>query len=305
MTKTFCITIDTEPDCDVHWNRSNPLRFDSILVGIPKILRPLWDLYQIHPVYFVSPEVLGDVGCCEVLKSEIKLGAEIGAHLHSEYIEPEKRYETVEGTSSSEFPCFAYSDEIEVEKIKNLTAQIQARLGTEPVSYRAARYGADTATIQSLVKLGYRVDSSVTPGIDWSKIGGPDHSHAIRQPYWVNLQDIHSAGNSSILEVPVSVWGKRSPGLPDTWMFYRWLRPSHMTVFEMRKLINRFADVYEHPVLNMMFHSMEIIPGKTPYVRTVIGQKLFLRRLSKTIEYLIRNGFYCKTLKAIYDAQLQ
>jgi hypothetical protein len=55
-------------------------------------LRPIWDRYDIRPVYFVSPEVANDNNCCEILKKEIERGSEIGAHLHSEYIEPEKKW---------------------------------------------------------------------------------------------------------------------------------------------------------------------------------------------------------------------
>lgn len=305
MTKNFCITIDTEPDCDVRWNRSSPLMFESVLRGVPKLLRPLWNDYQIHPVYFISPEVLDNADCCKVLRDEIKFGAEIGAHLHSEYIGPQRRFDKADGTGSNEFPCYAYSDEIEFEKIKNLTALIQTRLDVAPVSYRAARFGADTATIKSLQWLGYKVDSSVTPEINWSSIGGPDHSKAIKQPYFIDPEDIYSAGDGAVLEVPVTISGKRFPGLPDKWLFYRWLRPSHMTVFEMKKLVDRFVVNYDNPVLNMMFHSMELIPGKSPFVRSRIEQRLFLGRLKKVIQYLMSKEFCSRTLKEIYDAKLR
>ena len=97
MPKSLCITIDTEPDCDVHWKRSDPLTFESVLFGIPKILRPIWDKFDIRPVYFISPEVAQRDDCCEVLRAEAKHGAEIAAHLHSEYIGPEQKHEDFGG----------------------------------------------------------------------------------------------------------------------------------------------------------------------------------------------------------------
>ncbi len=305
MNRAFCITIDTEPDCDTQWKRSSPLTFESVLIGIPKLLRPIWNHYQINPVYFVSPEVLYENNCCAILRDEVKCGAEIGAHLHSEYIEPQRRYDIADGTGSNECPCYAYHDEIEFEKIKNLTNLIQSKLGVTPVSYRAARFGADTATIKSLQKLGYKIDSSVTPDINWSAIGGPDHSRASKQPYFIDSENIYSAGPSGILEVPVTISGKRLPCLPNKWLFYRWLRPSHMTVFEMKKLVRQFLAAYESPTLNMMFHSMEIIPGKTPFVRCGFEQKWFLRRLEKIIQYLCSKEFSSRTLKEIYDEKLR
>ena len=40
MTKSYCITIDTEPDCDVKWKRSDPLTFEPVFAVFPQILRP-------------------------------------------------------------------------------------------------------------------------------------------------------------------------------------------------------------------------------------------------------------------------
>jgi hypothetical protein len=300
MAGYFCITIDTEPDCDVHWRRSQPLAFDSIIFGIPSILRPIWDEFSVKPVYFVSPEVVENDRCCGILREEIGRGAEIGTHLHSEYIGPQRKHEDIAGTISYEFPCFAYDTDVEFAKIKNLTEAIEKKIGVKPVSYRAARYGADLDTIKSLEKLCYKVDSSVTPETDWRRSGGPDHSRAPKQPYFISHTDYYSPGDGTILEVPITVSGKRFPFLPAKWMFYRWLRPTHMTAWEMKRLVAEFAGKYSSPVLNMMFHSMEVLPSKTPFVRTKLGQKMYLSRLKSILRYMVNNGFRSRTLSEIY-----
>jgi len=305
MGRTLVITIDTEPDCDIKWKRSDPLTFESVLHGIADILRPIWNKYEIKPVYFVSPEVLRNPDCCRVLKKEMESGAEIGTHLHSEYIEPQTKYDNPEGTISGEFPCFAYSAEIEFEKIKNLTDLIAKNIGIRPDSYRAARYGADLDTIKSLEKLGYKVDSSVTPHINWSYQSGPDHSRAPEQPYFISAADYYSPGDSPILEVPISISKKRFFLLPNKWFFHRWLRPTHMTVFEMKLLINEFLRKYDEPVLNMMFHSMEVIPGKTPFVKTALARKAYINRLEIIIDYLKQKNFQSKTLHGLYNEKLR
>jgi len=110
------VTIDTEPDCDTAWRRSSPLTFTSVTEGIPGLLRPLWDAHQIKPIYFVSPEVVRDDGCCRVLKSEISKGAVIGTHLHSEYIEPAVTIKDPAGAVSAEFPCYAHDTDTELAK---------------------------------------------------------------------------------------------------------------------------------------------------------------------------------------------
>ena len=304
MERLLCVTIDTEADCDVKWRRSDPLSFESVLYGIPNILRPIWNSYGIKPVYFVSPAVARNADCCRVLRGEIGFGAEIGAHLHAEYIAPEKKYEKADGTHSDDYPCSAYSAEVELAKIRNLTELIEKNIGAKPVSYRAARYGADLDTIKSLEALDYKVDSSVTPDIDWSYQGGPDHSKAPKQPYFVSRGGYYTRGDSKILEIPITISGKRGPFLPNRWLWYRWLRPTHMTVTEMRILAGEFIRKYDAPVLNMMFHSMEVIPGKTPFVRTALGQRMYLRRLEKILRYLKEKGFKAATFAEVYDEKL-
>ncbi len=98
--------------------------------------------------------------------------------------------------------------EVESAKIKNLTELIENKLGVRPVSYRAARYGADLDTIKALEKLGYKVDSSVTPEISWQSQGGPDHSRAPKQPYFISADDYYSAGKSGILGSADYYFGK-------------------------------------------------------------------------------------------------
>jgi len=293
MNEKLLITIDTEPDCDSHWNRSNPLTFSSITEGIPKILRPLWQKYNVNPIYFVSPEVLKNEEACNNLRKEIDFGAIIGTHLHSEYVKPNITIEDPAGRPSKEYPCYAHSSEIEFQKIKNLTKIIQKKLRIKPKWYRAARYGADINTIMSLKELGYKYDSSITPKINWEKQGGPNHIKAPEQPYWVSKNNYYMQSKSGkgigIKEFPITISGKRfgflGKFLPDDWYLYEWLRPTHMTLFEEKKLVDKFIEKYKNPTMVMMFHSMEVMPGKSPFVRNKFEQKLFLRRLEKTIEY--------------------
>jgi hypothetical protein len=285
------VTIDTEPDCDTGWRRSSPLAFTSVTEGIPRMLRPIWDRYGIEPIYFVSPEVIRDDASCRVLASEVTKGAIIGSHLHSEYIEPNITISEPAGTISGEFPCYAHEAGIESEKIANLTRLIENRLDYRPVWYRAARYGADLESIRSLVRLGYKYDSSVTPGIDWSAIGGPDHRRAPVQPYWIDRNDLYTAtekdSSIGIMEYPITIAGKRfgpiGAFMPDSWLLYRWLRPTHMSIFEQKRLIDDFCKMYRDPVFVLIFHSMEIMINKSPFVRNSWMQKRLLHNLETIV----------------------
>lgn len=283
------VTIDTEMDADIHWKKAYPPEFSSVLNGIPQILRPIWDKYGVNPIYFVSPEVAEDEACCKVLKSEAQKGAIIGAHLHPEYIEPDKK--DMSQHRPAEFPCNAYAMQIEKAKLRNLTELIEKNIGVRPVWYRAARFGADADTMKILNELGYQYDSSFTPSIDWSSKGGPNHSCAPLTKYYVDTDDIYEPASdkaSGLYEFPVTImgrrWGVLGRLLPYNWLFFRWIRPSHMTYMEQRRMIKKLRKSGVQDIV-MMFHSMEVMVGKTPYVRTRWMQKYYLWRLRKTIDF--------------------
>lgn len=282
--KQILITIDTEMDADIHWRKKSPITFISILEGIPKYYRPIWDKYNIYPIYFVSPEVLEDDDCCEVLKGEIDKGAIIGAHLHPEYIDPDKT--EIDLIEAERFPCFGYAYEIEKLKLKNLKELIESKLSVTPIWYRAARFGADEDSIKILSELGFRYDSSFTPGIDWRAKKGPDHSKIQLTPYIIEPYGIK--------EYPITICGKRfgviGKLMPDNWLFYKWLRPTHMTYFEEKCLIKELKRKGIDQLV-MMFHSMEIMVNKTPYVRNKWMQCYYLWRMEKTIKYALKKGY--------------
>jgi len=285
-------------DSDIHWVKRFPAEYSSVVEGIPQLLRPIWDELQVHPIYFVSPEILYEESCVQVLKSEIAAGAVIGAHLHPEYIDPGSIFGEEMGEKTAQFPCFDYSDKVEKEKLENLTLLIEQKLGVKPTWYRAARFGADTATIQSLRALGYQYDSSVTPGIDWRVKGGPNHKNAQDRGYFISQKDIYAAAcageENGIYECPVTILGKRfgflGKFLPEHWIFYRWLRPTHMTGLELKGMIRQLAREGRSEAV-MMFHSMEVMVNKTPYVRNPLMQKWYLRRLRKALECAKKEGY--------------
>ncbi len=58
-----------------------------------------------------------------------------------------------------------------------------------------------------------------------------------------------------------------------------------MTIHEQKRLINRLVLSHEDATLVMMFHSMEVMIDKTPYVRNVLMQRAFIKRLENIISY--------------------
>jgi hypothetical protein len=275
MAKWFTVTIDTEGDriCPFFVRRWGPLtgKFSSVLEGIPR-LRSVWNNFSVLPVYLVTDGVLSSPDCIEVLRQEQRAGAEIGTHLHI----------------GDDFPCNVPQERRHLEELTNL---YERAFGARPCSYRAGRYGMSDKTLTALAELGYRVDTSVTPYVDWSAQGGPDYSSFSNRPYWAQ----------GVLEVPITVLGKRKWWPFGGWSKYRWLRPSVATAEHLKRIVDLACDAGLE-VLNMAFHTMELIPRSSPYVRTQAEAALYLKRLEKTISYITSKGYEPTTLSGLYAA---
>jgi len=284
--KYFCITIDTECDCSPDWSSSNPLSFRSIEQGIPHLLQPLFSRFHAIPTYLVTTEVLENRSCVETLK---KLGGscELGTHLHPEFSPPQKKYERIDGVRANDFLC-RYDEETEYLKLETITDLFTDRFGYRPLSFRAGRFGAGPSTIRSLQKLGYLADTSVTPHVQWeSRQGTLDFTRAAEQPYYPDcVCDITRRGLGGVLEVPVSIYKPflRGP---------RWLRPSCVVPVQAIIGVLDYLDrkYGGDSVANMMFHSMEVIPGASPYCATEADVTVYLNVLEKVLADAARRGY--------------
>jgi hypothetical protein len=289
---SLLVTIDVECDHDVRYRRRHPRTFSSVISGIPDLLRPIWNTYGVRPIYFVSPEVLTHEPSVEILRREVEAGAILGAHLHSELVEPNASL-----SRTPEFPCSANSPEIIYQKLATLTEMMEEHFGCRPEWYRAGRFGVDLDTIRSLASLGYRYDSSVTPHLNWAAYGGPDHSAAPVQPYWISAEDLHIAATSKnslgIIEVPVTVggrrWGNLGTLLPNHWFFNLWLRPTHVTAGEQKRLIREWSEQFDCPTLVMFFHSYELMVRTSPYVWNRRMQRAFVNRIADVVDFVHHN----------------
>ncbi len=296
----FIVSIDTECDKGPKWKVRQPIQFKNILVGIPKILQPLFEKYNIRPTYLLSPEVLRNDVCVDLFKS-LAHQADIGAHMHAEFIEPYENW----ATDNTFIFQSDLDPEIEFEKIKNLTSLFREKIGYFPLSFRAGRFGISRYTLSYLQKLGYLVDSSVTPYMWWWKSKGKaiNFLGAPNQPYHPSFSDFRRKGKAEILEVPITLinpfWDRCpqmllksiNPAKKVQTVFLniflkkylkpRWLRPTFSTAKDMLYVTEY---LYSKPsgnsiVLCMMFHSNEIVKGMSPYNSSENEVKDFLFRL--------------------------
>jgi hypothetical protein len=215
---------------------------------------------------------------------------ELGTHLHSAFIEPEKKFQNYARIDSPDFQCHCPPD-IEYRKLENLTKLFENRFGHLPKSFRAGRYGAGARTVDALERLGYAIDTSVTPYIRWPHPDGAvDYRRVPEQPYYPAAGSLIQAGdyrNGRLLEIPVSMRPRwvRGP---------RWLRPWFSGVSTMKDVIRyQLRRHRDQPtvVLNMMFHSMEVIPKASPYPQSAEDVKRFLGDLAEVLQWSANEGF--------------
>lgn len=306
MRRFLIVTLDTEVDSDPSWRISDPPRFASITKGIPGVLTPLFARYGVAPTYLLSPEVIENEGCVRVL-SALGDSAELGTHLHSEFVEPGRTLfphnmgGRSNGTIQRQLPA-----EIEARKLETLTKAFKSAFGGRPTSFRSGRYGMSESTLTILAGLGYHVDSSVTPGLAWDyPEGRVDFRSWTPEARWIDTP------KGRILEVPLSIRpsGTLSPLVRELplparrvaqrllrgYGDYRWLRPSWTTAAG----IVDYARQAPEPLLVVMLHSMEVIVGASPYSRTQADVDRILKTLESLLSFWKSEGHrFCTLSKA-------
>lgn len=199
-------------------------------------------------------------------------------------------------------------------KIETVTQALESELGVRPRSFRTGRWGFGPSVAQPLAELGYRIDSSVSPFIDWSGLGGPDYRSALPVPYRFAPErpfEVDPAG--SMVQVPTTVGFLRGEqtsanrirtalerswvrhvkviGVLDRMGFFakRWLSPETSSGRDMVRLAATLLAAGV-PVLGMTFHSCTLLPGATPFVRDRSDRAAFLARIEQLLSFCAGEG---------------
>ena len=291
------ISIDTECDHDPDWARAKPLTFHSITEGLPNRLQPAFESVNAIPTYLLTVEVMENEASVAAIKN-MSGSFELGTHLHAAFIEPQKKFHDYAGIDSPDFQC-SYPPDIERQKLENLTTLFEQRFGYKPTSFRAGRYGANHHSMDALEQLGYVVDSSVTPFIKWQEPNATvDFRCAPLQPYYPHPDNISKQGpKRALLQVPVTM-KRRRLRMP------RWFRPWLSSVEQMKSVAQWHLKKYsDQPIvhLNMMFHSMEVIPKATPYPQDESEARRFIDDMTQVLRWCQSEGFEFHGLSDLPD----
>lgn len=279
----FCGRYPRSPAGVTNVARLEHLRFIVAEFGLPLTL-------------LVTYQVARDSTALEVLKRwQEDYGAEIGAHLHPWNTPPFWDLPLPEPVAAASIPLTLMAG-----KLGTLVGCLEKGLGVRPRSFRMGRFDWDHQVLKLLPRFGLRVDSSMVPLTQ--KIGGPDHFLAGPDPFPLTWGD----AVSPLLEVPLTMVSlingvparlyRFSQIFPGAWghLLRAWypfvgavgVHPAWFPLTHMRLavLCHRRRG---GQVLNMFFHSSELLPGGTPRHRTEAAVQRFLRKIRTFLAWLV------------------
>jgi hypothetical protein len=257
----------------------------------------IFERYQVRPTYVLDYPVSSTPEGYEFIRNLHRSGAcEVGAHLQPWDNPPFFERMTDENSYPGNLPF-----ELEREKLVRLTRSIEENVGVHPRIYKAGRYGVGRATGRILAELGYEIDMSVVPGTNLSRKLGPDFTHCRAGPYWFGK-------DPALLEIPLSIgytglladtgamayaltMNERLKALHVPGVLARLglierisLTPEGVSFEEQRRLTRALLRK-GHRVFNFTYHSPSLVPGNTPYVKTEVDLRAFLRRIEQYLEF--------------------
>jgi glycosyltransferase involved in cell wall biosynthesis len=266
------------------------------------LVHRIFEKFGIRPIYLVDYAVATDAeGYLPLRELASSDKCEIGAHLQP-WENPPFSEEINDQTSYNQnLPAW-----LQKEKLYRLTEALRSNIGIQPVTYRAGRYGIGEEIAWILRSLGYRIDMSAVPGLDLRAQYGPDFRQVFNSPYWFGPE-------GDLLEIPLTAGfcGMLSSRLLPRQMAsctYDFLAqpglrlahgrglvarlglleritltPEGISLREMKRL-SRSLLSRGHRVFSLNYHSSSLLPGNTPYVRTLADRDRFLAKIEAYLD---------------------
>lgn len=232
----------------------------------------------LEPCWMVDWPVVDNATSGTILRELVAAGqCTVGTQLHPWVSPPFHEEISRRNSYTSNLPAA-----LQAEKLRQLTARIEAVIGTRPIVYRAGRYGIGPHTAAILADLGYVLDVSVRSRFDYRSQGGPDFSNHPQWPYRIA---------SGLYELPLTT--------SYTGALVRW--PGFYRAESLRGTLARtgllarvpltpegvpLSDAIEaievllgegHRLFSLSFHTPSLVPGHTPYVRDAADLATFWR----------------------------
>jgi hypothetical protein len=291
---TLFVVVDTEEAFD--W--SAPLSRQCTDVTAMRHIgraQQLFDRFGIVPTYVIDyPVASKPEGSAPLVEFASTARATIGAHLHPWVTPPHDEEVSRRNSFAMNLPAA-----LEASKLATMVETIESVFGARPQVYKAGRYGIASRTLRTLSALGFTVDTSVNPHMNYAPEHGPDFRGFDSRPCWLS---------QGLLEIPCTTGfaGAAGPalgprlhaaalatppqlrvvgilarlGLTNRIM----LSPEGSTLEEM-KAVTRTLTTCGVRTLTFSFHSPSVDPGHTPYVRSQADLGRFLQAIEQYFEF--------------------
>lgn len=301
----FVITVDTE--ADNQWAPGDHLDTHN-LAYLPRF-QSLCERFGFPPTYLCTYEVIQSRHFAPTLGRFHRCrAAEIGAHLHPWSNPPFDDAKTRSAKSVARPYPSELSATLFEKKMRRLTDAIAQSTAEHPLTYRAGRWGFTAAHVPILEDLGYIADCSVTPMTTWhhhpgAAAPGPDFRGAPLHPYYLSDTNVTQPGHRNLLEVPVTILSThrfahhRGLGRAIRIIEHRrqlarvakklkvargpqWFRPwPYMAAGDLIRVFEAARD-RQLPLVEMMFHSSELMPAGSPF----FPDQAAIEKLYQTLE---------------------
>jgi hypothetical protein len=290
------VIVDTEEEFD--WSAP----FSRSAVGVTAI-QEVGRLQRVLTPYGVAPTYVIDYPVATTPSSVARLGeyavrgeCHIGAHMHP-WVNPPYVEELTRSTS---YACNLGYD-LEHDKIAQLRGAIVEHLGVVPRVYKAGRYGFGQTTAEILESIGFDVDASVNPHMDFRADGGPSFEDFSAEPSFFGKRrrllelpctmgfvgaarrmgpSLHRAASTRWLEPLRAVGVLARSGALNKVM----LSPEGNTYAEMQALTDA---LHQDGVrtFSLTLHSPSLKPGCTPYASSIAERDALVGAIDKYCDY--------------------
>lgn len=307
------VTVDVEED---QWGVTPPRDATAQNVRRLPTLQKLLHEFGSIPTYLLTYPVVSDPRAVSILREILDGGGcEIGMHCHPWNTPPYEERLNNYNSMLCNLPAT-----LQFEKLQRLHEAIQNNFEITPIAFRSGRWGFDQEVAKNIVRLGYRIDTSITPYTSWAECDGPDFSRFSPQPYEVTYPSVADGySETSLLEMPATIGYlhgdfeacarlvrglKRTPlrqlkvaGILSKLRLLRkvWLSPELETPVRMIQLVRQMMS-QGYDVLNLVFHSTALQKGCNPSVRTEADEQRFLENLHRFLGLVKEEGVMCTTL---------
>jgi hypothetical protein len=266
MSRAYlCVSIAATGDRDGRGGRRDPASFQGIAEGIARRIQPFFERFGARPTYLLSREVLEDPGSLETVRRLVPF-SELGTHL--------------DAASSTER-----------EALTDLTDLFIRAFGHQPLSFRAGPKALGAASIGILESLGYAVDGSVTPYLGRTP-------WAPTQPYRPDPGEPGQAGDSAMLEVPITIRRRLLGGVPG---IGRRMSPRGLLlgsasatrlvrVAEDELAAARRDDPSQPVVLHAVLDCVDVVPGASAHSANEEEARSVLDGLRALLDFARRTG---------------